>query len=254
MTATSSASNRYPSAADDGYPVASVAVDPVVITVYQGKPLVLLWRRVDEPFGGTWALPGVFMDPTREQSLDAAARRALSDKADLHEVTHLEQVFAWHRQDRDPRGWWVVVVAYFSLVPASVLLEVVGRHSDLCLAVVDLRRVDHDERVRVHTAEGGEIQLAFDHAEILRFVFRRIQGQLTYDSDLGLNVLPETFTLRDLQQVYETLLGRKLNKPSFRRAVTANGLVEQTSRYEDSVDHRPAELYRRGRARHLAPR
>jgi 8-oxo-dGTP diphosphatase len=254
MTDSSKSPKPLPSAADDGYPVASVAVDPVVITIDKGKPVVLLWQRADYPCVGEWALPGVFMDPTRDVSLEAAARRALGQKVGLDHLGHLEQVFAWHRSDRDPRGWWVVVIAYFSFVPPSVLCDLVAKRSDLCLAQVDLQQADHDERVLMHSTDGVEIVTAFDHADILKFVFRRIQGRLTYESDLALNLLPAQFTLRELQQVYETLLGRKLNKPSFRRAVTTNGLVEATTAYENSVDHRPATLYRRGRARHLTPR
>lgn len=240
------------SMSNGGYPTASVAIDQAVVAVEDGRPLVLLWRRVNEPYLGYWGLPGVFMDPRTDDGLEAAAVRGLRNKGGLESVSHLEQLFTWDRPNRDPRGW-VIVVAYFALVPAGVLRSVVREHSDLCAARVDLRAADHSDRLVLRDAANRVIETAFDHAEILRFVFKRIQGKLAY-TDLALHLLPEMFTLRSLQQVYETLLGRKLNKDSFRRTVTSSGLVEPTNRYEQSVDHRPAALYRRGRTQHLQSR
>jgi 8-oxo-dGTP diphosphatase len=246
VTSSSKKLQRYPSAADDGYPVASVAVDPVVLSIYQGRPIVVLWRRTEEPFPGDWALPGAFMDPRVDQTFEAAARRALRDKVGVQEVRALYDAGSWHREGRDPRGWWVIVIAFFTLMPATRLLKLVATRNDLLAAVVDIRRTDGDERVSLGTLDGQPIAAAFDHVDILQFVFRRIWAELSYASDLGLNLLPEQFTLRELQEVHETLLGEKLNKPSFRRGVTSSGLVIPTDVIEESVGHRPATLYRRG--------
>jgi 8-oxo-dGTP diphosphatase len=85
--------------------------------------------------------------------------------------------------------------------------------------------------------------LAFDHADILGMAVKRIRGKLDY-TPIGFQLLPETFTLRRLQDVHETVLGRSLNKDSFRRRMLASGLLESTGERETEVGHRPAELYR----------
>ena len=89
----------------------------------------------------------------------------------------------------------------------------------------------------------GEFALAFDHAEILGAAVKRLRGKLDYAA-LGFQLLPDRFTLRDLQTVHETILGRELNKDSFRRRMLATGLIEPTGEREQNVLHRPAELYR----------
>ena len=87
------------------------------------------------------------------------------------------------------------------------------------------------------------MQLAFDHAGILGTAVRRIRGKLDY-TPIGFQLLPPTFTLRQLQEVHETVLATPLNKDSFRRRMLASGQLEATGEHEQGVLHRPAELYR----------
>ena len=92
-------------------------------------------------------------------------------------------------------------------------------------------------------ASGTPLPLAFDHSEILGMVVKRLRGKLAYEP-IGFELLSERFTLRQLQAVHETVLGRSLNKDSFRRRMLASELVVATGLREQDVVHRPAELYR----------
>ena len=103
--------------------------------------------------------------------------------------------------------------------------------------------------VRLHGADGELVQPAFDHDQILGHAVWRLRDQI-WRSDIALELLPKKFTLRELQQVFEAVLGHRLNKDSFRRRVTQTmGLVRPTGELEEGVDHRPAELYRARPAR-----
>jgi len=90
---------------------------------------------------------------------------------------------------------------------------------------------------------GADLELAFDHHDILGMVVKRMRGKLSY-SPIGFQLLPTAFTLRNLQQVHESVLGRSLNKDSFRRKMLASGELEATGERQHGVEHRPAELYR----------
>jgi len=117
---------------------------------------------------------------------------------------------------------------------------------NVCLAHVGVPRLgEHGGAAEIRGADGEPLDVAFDHAETVGKVIERLRGTLSY-SAIGLELLPERFTLRQLQDIYEAILGRTFNKDSFRRHITkTKGLVERTGEYQDAVDHRPAELYRR---------
>ncbi|MGV8083808.1 MAG: NUDIX domain-containing protein [Coriobacteriia bacterium] len=212
----------------------SVAVDVVLLTVADGVLRVLLVEREEPPQQGRWALPGTFVH--MDESLEDAARRALSAKAHVGEGVFLEQLYTFGAPDRDPRTR-VISVTYYALVDAERL------------GSADLRRIrvpwegETGGPVEVVSREGQPLPLAFDHAEILGLAVKRIRGKLDY-SPIGFQLLPECFTLRRLQDVHETILGRPLNKDSFRRRMLASGQLEATGEREDDVEHRPAELYR----------
>src|SRR5205085_6922494 len=111
------------------------------------------------------------------------------------------------------------------------------------------RRPSADMAVRLRAPSGEPVQPAFDHDQILGHVVWRLRDQI-WRSDIALELLPKKFTLRELQQVFEAVLGHRLNKDSFRRRVTQTmGLVRPTGELEEGVDHRPAELYRARPAR-----
>ena len=178
-------------------------------------------------------MPGGFVN--LDESLDAAAARVLAAKAGL-EGFFLEQLYTFGRPDRDPRTR-VITVAYYALVPGERLA---GR--DLARIVVPWPGEDGGA-VTVESAGGKPLELAFDHAEILGTAVQRLRGKLDY-SLIAFQLVPEAFTLRQLQAVHETILGRSLNKDSFRRRQLASGLLEATGEKERQVGYRPAALYR----------
>ncbi len=209
------------------HPPFAVTVDLVLMTVTADRLTVLLQRRTAEPFAGLLALPGGFVGV--DEPLDAAARRVLADKAAFAqgEGAWLEQLYTFGDPSRDPR-MRTVSVAYFALLPAGELAAAVSAAEDLTLAPVkDLPPA-----------------LAFDHAAIIAAAHDRLKGKLDY-TPLALALLPERFTLRDLQAVHEAITGKSLNKPAFRRRMIDTGWIEPTGERETATSFRPAELYRR---------
>ncbi len=97
--------------------------------------------------------------------------------------------------------------------------------------------------VEVATKEGAPMITAFDHEAIIGAAVKRVRGKLNY-APVGYPLLPELFTLRDLQVLHETIMGRAYNKDSFRRRMLASGELEASGQKEASPGHRPAELYR----------
>jgi len=211
----------------------SVAVDVALFTVADGVLRALVIERAEPPQRGSWALPGAFVG--LDESLEDAARRALETKAGVGEV-FLEQLYTFGAPTRDPRTR-VISVTYYALVDPERLAD------------AELRRVrvpwdgESGGAVEVMSASGEPVPLAFDHAEILGQAVKRLRGKLDY-SPIGFQLLPERFTLRRLQDVHETILGKAVNKDSFRRRMLASGQLEPTGEREGDVEHRPAELYR----------
>lgn len=216
----------------------SVAVDVAILSVVDGRLEVALVERTEHPHKGCWALPGGFV--RMDESLDRAAERVLGQKAGLTDV-YLEQLYTFGTPDRDPRTR-VISVAYYALVdPARLARE---DTDGLVFGPIAVPwQGETGGPVEVRDRSRRKLSLAFDHADILGMAVKRIRGKLDY-TPIGFQLLPETFTLRRLQAVHETILGRTQNKDSFRRRMLASGLLEATGERETEVGHRPAELYR----------
>lgn len=221
-----------------GYPRPSLAVDPAVLYIVDGRLVTRLWRRRWHPDAGKWALPGVFVSEL--ETLEDAVRRGVSTKVSI-DAQHIEQLFTWNRPNRDERGW-VVTVAYFAIVSTSQQPD--GNSGDIAEFTISTEGSGADIEAVVTDDTGARVSLAFDHEEILSAVIRRLRTDI-WRTNLALHFLDEFFTLRALQTVYEAILGRALNKDSFRRRVTQTlEIVEATGALEENVSHRPAELYR----------
>ncbi len=235
------------------FPRPSVAVDVVLLTVSGGALRALLVRRAEPPQRGLWALPGTFLQI--DESPDAAAGRVLAAKAGLGDV-FTEQLYTFGAPDRDPRTR-VLSIAYYALVDPATLRAPVGGQSDaprrgtgpdLVLARLDVPWPgETGGPAGALAADGNPLPLAFDHADILGLAVRRIRGKLDY-APIGFELLPEAFSLRDLRLVHEAILGRPLNKDSFRRRILDRGLVVPTGARAAGVGHRPPELYRFARS------
>jgi 8-oxo-dGTP diphosphatase len=220
------------------YPRPSVTVDVVLLTVKDGALRTLLGRRLEHPAKGRWALPGGFV--AIDEGLDEAATRVLRDKARLHDV-FVEQLFTFGAPDRDPRTR-VISVAYYALVEPQRLSNAVASFGSDRLRVARLVVDDDGAPATALGDDDARLDLAFDHADILAAAVRRVRGKLD-DAPIGFELLPRDFSLRELRLVHEAILGRSLNKDSFRRRIVDQGLVIPTGRHAAGVGHRPPELY-----------
>lgn len=210
------------------YPQPSLAVDCVVFGLDLDKNTgtclkVLLIERGVEPFTGKWALPGGFVHI--DEALDTAARRELGEEAGLREV-YLEQLYTFGHPTRDPRGR-VVSVAYYALVRLS---------DHRIQAATDARQARWFQLTQCPN-------LAFDHQSIIEMAYRRLQGKVRYQP-LGFELLPQKFTLSQLQRMYERILERSLDKRNFRKKILGMDLLVALDETEQGVAHRAARLYR----------
>ncbi len=208
------------------YPRPALTVDCAVFGIDEDDLEVLLIRRKFKPFEGEWALPGGFVN--LDETLEHAARRELAEETGLGRV-FLEQLHTFGDLDRDPRER-VVTVAYYALVNLR-------DHRDHRIqAATDAR-----EAAWFPVAEARG--LAFDHDRILDMALTRLKGKVRYQP-IGFELLPRSFTLSQLQHIYETILDTPLDKRNFRRKVLATGLLKPTTEVEKDVAHRAARLYR----------
>jgi len=213
------------------FPRPLATVDVVIFSIAAGGLEVLLVRRpqdADEPFPGTWSLPGGFIDTAADPDLEACALRKLREKTGVR-APYLEQLGSWGSAKRDPRGW-SATHAYFALIGADDR-AFAGNHPGS-----QTTRWFAVDRTRVKE------RLAFDHAEILKAAISRLRKKVEYTS-LPAFLMPAEFTLTELQRVHEVLLGRALEKKAFRSRILASELLEEVPRKREGAN-RPAQLYR----------
>jgi 8-oxo-dGTP diphosphatase len=205
------------------YPHPAVAADLAIFTLQANQLHLLLVERAHDPFKGRWALPGGLV--RMHEDLPAAASRELEEETGVAGA-YLEQVGAFGNPARDPRER-VISVAFFAIIPSDTL----------------------------HLKSGGDAvaarwwpvddlpKLAFDHQEILEHARLRLRDKVR-GSPIALRFLPPEFTLTELQQVHEAILGKELDKRNFRKWLTSLSYLRATGRARRGGQHRPAELYR----------
>jgi 8-oxo-dGTP diphosphatase len=198
-----------------------VTVDIVIFTIQSGELRVLLVKRAAPPFQGQFAIPGGFVH--EGESLEQAAIRELREETGVAEI-YLEQLYSFGDPKRDPRGR-VITVAYFALIAADYPLE----------AGTDAAEADWWPFDRLPP-------LAFDHGKILHYALERLRNKLEYTT-VGFQLLPEKFTMTELQEVYETILGKKLDKRNFRRKLALLKILKPLSEYRRG-GQRPAQLHK----------
>lgn len=211
------------------YPRPAVTVDAVVYG-YQSEELrVLLIERGGEPFRGAWALPGGFLN--ENEDLPAAVRRELLEETGVSPL-HLEQLGSWGTPGRDPRGH-TITVAYTALVR-------LGSHSAKAATdATDARWFPVD----------GLPDLAFDHKDILDAARARLV-EAVRTRPVGFDLLPDRFSLTELQVLVETVMGEALDKRNFRKKLQSLDMLLPTGEFETDVPRRAAQLYRFDRARY----
>jgi ADP-ribose pyrophosphatase YjhB (NUDIX family) len=207
-----------------------VSVDVAIFSVQRDALHVLLVKRPSgkgEPFPGAWALPGGFVNVHEDVDLESCALRKLKEKTGVT-APYLEQVAAVGSAQRDPRAWSTTHV-YFALVGADDLpLSPGGNASEVQWFLIDGSKLKET--------------LAFDHAELLKSAIARLRNKVEYTS-LPAFLMPAEFTLTELQQVYEVVLDRTLEKKAFRTRMLAADLLEPLAKQKEGPN-RPAQLFR----------
>lgn len=198
-----------------------VAVDIVIFTIQSGVLKVLLVKRKIEPYRGQFAIPGGFIHD--DEDLDEAALRELREETGVTDV-YLEQLYSFGKPKRDPRGR-VISISYFALISANRKLS----------AGSDAAEASWWPMKELPT-------LAFDHAGILNYALERLRNKLEYTT-VGFQLLPAKFTLVQLQEVYEAILDKKLDKRNFRRKMSLLKILKPLNEYQPSA-RRPAQLFR----------
>lgn len=198
----------------------AISVDCVIFG-YEEKELKILLIKSDlENFSGLYSLLGDLIKP--DEDLESASYRILKERTGMEDL-YLEQVYTFGSIGRHPSGR-VITTAYYSLVDIS--------HQKMKLNQNEL-----------HWHSLNDIKkLAFDHLQILNTCLERLRNQIM-ETPLAFNLLPDKFSLRELQEVYEAILGVKLDRRNFRKKITIKDWLLNLNEMETNLSHRPGKLY-----------
>lgn len=220
---------------------------------------ILLVKRDDYPYKGKWCLPGGFLNPKTE-TLEECAKRVLKRETNLENI-YLEQLYTFDRIDRDPR-MRVISTSFVALIDKEKLTEKVENASWFDILkieeknhVVTISLSNKEEEItfsikktlkekttdRYLFTSMNNNDLAFDHDIVILAGIERIKNKSQY-TDIVFNMMPEYFTLGELQRVYEVILNKKLLDPAFRRIISNK--VEKTKKMKTGGGHRPSYLFR----------
>lgn len=203
----------------------AVTVDCIVFALDQQEMelRILLIKRGEEPFKGSWALPGGFVLP--DESLIDAAERELYEETGLKDI-FLEQLYTFGDPKRDPRER-VISVSYYALVNIeNKCLNASTDASDAAwFSLTDLPN------------------LVFDHNRMVECAVERLKGKIEY-KPIGFELLPNKFTLRQLQSLYEIILNKVIDKRNFRKKILKMDILDELDEIEKDVTHRAARLYK----------
>ena len=204
------------------YPKVQVAVDCIIFGFDEGQLRILVGKRKMDPGRGEWSLYGGFVNT--DESIDEAANRVILELTGLRNL-YIRQVGAFGRVDRDP-GERVISIAYYALINVK----------------------DYDKALREqHNLEWVNIQdmptLYSDHNEMVRRA-RKMMRQKISSEPIGFNLLPNLFTLTQLQKLYEAVMGEEVDKRNFRKRIKEMDFIEKTELIDKENSKRGASLYR----------
>ena len=201
-----------------------VTTDVVILTIKDDKLKVLLVKRANEPFKGKWALPGGYVRIS--ETLDDAAVRILKEKTNVQNI-YLEQLYTFGDPLRHPAAR-VITCAYFALI----------RSDDIVLSFEENTEITE---VKWHPVNSLPA-LAFDHKEIIEYSLKRTRERLEF-CPIAFQLLPQKFTLTELQKAYEMILMKKLDKRNFRKKFLSQAILKELDEFTKSGSKRPARLY-----------
>ena len=198
-----------------------VTVDNVIFTIINEKLQVLLVSRPIEPFKDLWTLPGWFV--LESETLEEAAYRKLEEKTSVKNI-YLEQLYTFSDVKRDPR-WRVISTAYMAIVARENLLVKSWTWDIKFFPVNALPK------------------LWFDHKNVIEYAIKRLKRKLEY-TNLAQYILPEKFTLTQLQNVYKIVLNQEFDVRNFRKKINKLWILEETWEMEVWNKYRPAKLFK----------
>lgn len=199
----------------------AISVDCVIFCYDKKKLKVLVFESDFEEYAGLWSLIGDLVQP--QEDLEEAPYRILRERAGLHDV-YMEQVHTLGKVDRHPSGR-VITTAYFSLVD------------------IKTHKLPASE-ANLHWHQVDDIgQMAFDHKMILDICLQRLREKVM-EHPIVFNLLPEKFSLRELQDLYEAILGVDLDRRNFRKRIMLKNWLVDLNEMEEDVPHRPGKLYK----------
>lgn len=221
---------------------------------------ILLVKREGYPFKDRYCLPGGFLNP-KDETLEECAKRVLKSETNLEDI-YLEQLYTFDSINRDPR-MRVVSTSFVSLIDKNKITNMINKNASwfdiesitekdnivsiklnngTCSFELKIKQELRDKTTDRYKYTGLDNKLiAFDHDIVILSGLNRIRNKLSY-TDIVFNMMPEYFTLKDLQQVYEIILGKKLLDPAFRRMIMDK--VVKTDLMESGIGHRPSALYK----------
>ncbi len=204
------------------YYYSAFSVDNVIFGFDKGALKVLLIKRAGEPYKDFWALPGALVRP--DEDLDEAAFRILEELTGVENV-YLDQVHTFGEVNRHPKGR-VITIAYYSLVNVEKIKTQAASFAQK-VAWKEVKKID---------------KLAFDHLKIMKTCLQKLKINVKYQP-IGFELLPEKFTLTELQQLYEAILQVDLDKRNFRKKIMSMNVLKSSNEMQKGVAHRPAKLY-----------
>ncbi|MEO7048623.1 MAG: NUDIX domain-containing protein [Ferruginibacter sp.] len=207
-----------------------VAVDAIVFGYADNNLNALLIKQKFGMLKKQWALVGGFVKDN--ESLKDAVNRELSEEAGI-KVNYLEQLYSFGDDiERDPR-FRVISIAYFALVNSTKLVL----------------KADTDAEDAKWFPINELPSLAFDHSSILKAAYKRLQNKLTYQP-IGFDLLPKEFLFSDLENLYCTILGKEIDRRNFRKKILSFGIIEETDKFGNNKNGRPAKLFRFNRPKY----
>lgn len=249
----------------------SVTVDNVIFSVFNTKIdnyrknpdknlYLLLIKRGEHPFLDKWALPGGFV--RIDEDIEESAYRELKEETNIDNI-YMEQLYTFGKINRDPR-MRIISTAYMALIKSDdidlksdtdakeaewfkltyefqekerLMITLINEKATLSF-VLGINSVIKGEK-SIEILDNGD--LAFDHAKIIGYALIRLRNKIEY-TDLVFNLMPEYFTLTELQKVYEIILGKELIKANFRRKI--KDIVIETDKFSNEAGHRPSKLFK----------
>jgi hypothetical protein len=212
------------------YPMPFTRLEIAVLSIVDGALAVLIGRRAGRPHAGKWALPGGVLRIDLDRDLDAAVQRVATERLQTT-LPFMRQLCAVGSAKRDPRSAWAVSIVYRALLPHDAIAPEAGKR------IETLRWCPVEEAM-------ADKALAFDHRELIAQAVEATRAEIER-LELPFGFLPEAFTLGELQATCAAMLGRPLDKSSFRRRLDAANLVDPVQGEMRTGAFRPAQLYRK---------